>query len=182
MSQLILSPEVNEQQSIQYFKYLHNVTMKATNMNSFTVQVGIRNDHQWKKASLTVLSLKVTKKLLQGPIVIHFSSLYDAISGRCFLSKFSIYGFPSLSRYIVVNSIMCSVVYCRQAKSTSEGITKNGKSPPCTVSLKWQKLPSTSSSSSLWLVSAEYCFCSFPNMFFYIHWKWLLPPLLHHCP
>lgn len=95
------------------------------------------------------MSLNVMKELPQGPIVIYFSCLYDSIRLRCFLSKFSIYGFLNCREcvslcsliplhvlyvsnymdiyiwYTVVYGVECSVLDCSQAKSQSVGTSKN---------------------------------------------------------
>lgn len=94
VSLLTLSPKVCRQQSIQNVL----VAIKTTNMFSFKLQVGIGNDQH---AVAESKSLKVTKELLQGPIVIYFCSLHDAIRGRCFLSNSFIYIFSFTAQNVL---------------------------------------------------------------------------------
>lgn len=61
------------------------MAVKETNKNSGSLQVGISSECQWQRA--------VMKGPLQGPIVIYFSGVCDAIRARCSVSKASLYGF-----------------------------------------------------------------------------------------
>lgn len=84
---------------------MHNVALKATILNSFRLQLGIGLS---KNRSLSVLSLRVMKELLQGPTVMHFSVLYDAIRIRCYISRSTI----CFSFFNFVNVEYCLGVLC----------------------------------------------------------------------